>query len=443
MSSIPFEKKNFDKKQKKHKITTINLDITSSSSSSSSYSSNNSPSKKTKEIINNNNYNDNDNDNESSPIKIKKLFSDSDEDGDEEEKNLKNKKEDEDLAYNFEKALNKNQFLGEKGQMLLKLQNSYVNDSRFKLDSKFKNDINYNKLPSDLKDFKKHDLFNYDEIDKEAKDEDIELEKKKNMSILAELLPNSAFLEHKSLYKPTNELIIKRFDPKLNLGNASVDAIKVEKKKKKEKEKNIIKLEKGLQIFNEKNDMELYNQYNDLQKMKKRDKEKLYNETINKINDEMNQEIIVNYNSWKKGILDKNDNNFSLFGENNTNINKDNNDNGFSLFNDNKEEDKAGEGGKHDVLNNGNNIDNDNDKDKNEKDILKKKKKREKEKLKKKEKERIKKEKIKKRKEKIKKKMENINKEYEDYLIEEFGEEKANNHLRYIDMIQKFKKNQK
>ena len=431
MASILVEKENFDKKQKKHKITTINLDI--SSSSSSSYLSNNSPSRKAKEINNNDNYDD------ISPTKIKKLFSDSDDD-EEEIKNLKKKTESEDLTYNFEKALNKNHFLGEKGQILLKLQNSYVNDSRFKLDSKFKNDINYNKLPSDLKEFKKHDLFDYEEIDKEAKDEDIELEKKKNMSILAELLPNSAFLEHKSLYKPTNELIIKRFDPKLKLGNASVDAIKVEKKKKKEKENNMVKLEKGVQIFNEKNDMELYNQYNDIQKMKKREKEKLYNDKINKINDEMNQEIVVNYNSWKKGILEKNDTNFSLFGENNSNINKDNNN--FSLFNDIDNENNINDidnENKNVIFNNNNNINN----EKNEKEILRKKKKREKEKLKKKEKERIKKEIIKKRKEKIKKKMENINKEYENYLIEEFGKEKANNHLRYIDMIQKFKKNQK
>ena len=257
------------------------------------------------------------------------------------------------------------------------------------------------------------------------------------MSILAQLLPNSAFLEHKSLYKPTNELIIKRFDPKLKLGNASVDAIKIETKKKKEKEKNMVKLEKGVKIFNEKNDMELYNQYNDVQKMKKREKEKLYNDTINKINDEMNQEIVVNYNSWKKGILEKKDNNFSLFGENNSNINNKDNNN-FSLFNDNKEGDNANKDNKNDILNN-DKI----NKEKKEKEILRKKKKREKEKLKKKQKERIKKEKNKKRKEKIKKKIENINKEYEDYLIEEFGEDKANTHLRYIDMIQKYKKNQK
>ena len=118
MASISVEKTNFDKNIKKHKITTINLDITSSSSS---YSSNNSPLKNTKEIINNNNYN------EIFPLKIKKLFSDSDDDV-----NEKNKKEDEDLTYDFEKALNKKQFLGEKGQILLKLQNSYVNDKRFK-----------------------------------------------------------------------------------------------------------------------------------------------------------------------------------------------------------------------------------------------------------------------------------------------------------------------
>ena len=236
-----------------------------------------------------------------------------------------NRKDSEDLTYGFEKALNKKQFQGEKGKMLLRLQNTYVNDSRFKLDSKFKNDINYNKLPSELKDSKNNNLFNYEEIDKEAKTEDIELEKKKNMSILAEILPNSAFLEHKSIDKPINKLIIKRFDPKLKLGNASVEAIKVEKKIKKEKEKNLVRLEKGVQIFNDRNDMEMYNKYNDIDKMKKREKEKLYNDTINRINDEMNQEIIVNYDSWKKGILEKTDNNFSLFGESNNNNNNNNN----------------------------------------------------------------------------------------------------------------------
>ena len=39
--------------------------------------------------------------------------------------------------------------------------------------------------------------------------------------------------------------------------------------------------------------------------------------------------------------------------------------------------------------------------------------------------------------------MEALNKEYEEYLINEFGEEKAKNNLKYIDMIQKFKQNKK
>ena len=319
MSSLK-DKGNFDKK-KKNKITTINLDITSSSFSSLK---SNSPIIKAKEKINDINEND-----RISPVKIKQIFSDSDID---DVTNKKDKEEDEDLAYNFNKALNKKQFIGEKGQMLFKLQNTYGNDERFKLDSKFKNDINYHKLPSDLKDTKKLEFFNYEDIDKEAQDEDIEIEKKKNMSILAQILPNSAFLEHKSLNKPINKLIIKRFDPKLKLGNASVDAIKVEKKKKKEKEKNLIKLEKGVQIFNEKNDMELYNKYNDIDKMKKREKEKLYNDAINKINDEMNQEIVVNYDSWKKGILEKRENNFFLFGDNSNKNNSNDNDRGKSEF---------------------------------------------------------------------------------------------------------------
>ena len=38
---------------------------------------------------------------------------------------------------------------------------------------------------------------------------------------------------------------------------------------------------------------------------KNKELEKLINDTINRINDEMNQEIKVNYDMWKKGILDQ------------------------------------------------------------------------------------------------------------------------------------------
>ena len=407
MSSNKSPQKYFDKNHHKRKITTVNLDITSSSSNSSK---------------------------NSSPRKIN-LFSDSDNENG-------NKDEEEDLTFGFERALNKKQFQGEKGKMLLKLQNSYMNDSRFKLDSKFKGDINYKKISSEFKDSlnNKKDLFNYEEIDQEAEDEDIELEKKRNMSILAQILPNSAFLEHKSIDKPINKLIIKRFDPELKLGSAGVEEIKVEKKEKKDKkEKGVIKLEKGVQILNDRDDIELINKYgeSDINKMKKKQKEKLINDTINKINDDMNQEIKVNYDMWKKGIQEKTDNTFSLFGNPDNNTNNSNNEKSNEINNNtdtkketeinNKEEKKE-------------------DKEKNEKEMLRKKQKRERQKKKKKEKEKLKREKLKEQKEKMEKKIEKQNEKYKNELIQEFGEEKTNKYLSYINMIKEHtnpKKNKK
>ena len=416
MSSTKSPQKNFDKKFKKRKITTINLNITSSSSSNSSK--------------------------KSSPRKIKQLFSDSENNESLENKNIN--KED-DLTFGFEKALNKKQFQGEKGKILLKLQNSYLNDPRFKIDSKFKDDVNYKKLPSDIKESSntKKDLFDYEDKEIEADDEDIELEKKKNMAILAQILPNSAFLEHKSVDKPINKLIIKRFDPELQLGNAGVEVIKNDKKDKKENKENkgLIKLEKGVKILDDRNDIELINKYykygeTDINKMKKKEKEKLISDTINRINDEMNQEIKVNYDMWKKGIQEKNDNTFSLFGNpinNSNNLNnetKDDDDNSNNII---KEKEQ--------------NIDNNDDKKVlDEKEILRKKKKREKQKMKKKEKQRLKKEKLKLKKEKLEKKIEEQNEQYKNELIQEFGEEKTKKYINYINMIKEHtnqKKNKK
>ena len=399
---------NLKENTKKHKITTLNLDVTSSSSSDN------------ESVESNNNK-----DNKQPSTKIINLFSDNDSNDEDNE----NREKEEDLTYGFERALNKKQFEGEKGKLLLQLQNSYVNDKRFILNSTFKDDINYKKLPSYLKESKNANNFEYEEIDPEAEDENIELEKKRNMSILAEILPNSAFLEHKSIDKPTNKLIIKRFDPGLQLGGAGVEAIKNEKKSKnnnggvEKNEKNFVKLEKGVQIFNDKNDMELYNKYNDkyndINKMKKKEKEKLISDTINRINDDMNQEIKVNYDSWKKGILEKVDNNFSLFGNNTNNISNMSND-------DTKVVEKK--------------VENEGGGEENEEELLKKKKRREKNKLRKKEKRRLKKEKEKIKKEKIRKKMEEIDKKYQEELIKEHGEDKANKYLQYIEMI-KDKKN--
>ena len=431
------------KKLNQKKITKINLDIDSSSSSSSPSSQLKQKKHKTSSMSSHNIQQK-----ENNISKKISLFSDSDENENEKKlinnKNDKNIENEEDLAYGFEKALKKKQFDGKKGSLLLKLQNSYVNDPRFTLDSKFKNDIEYKKLPESMKDKNKRhtDLFNYDENSLEADDVDIELEKKQNLSILAELLPNSAFLDRKVINKPINKLIQKRFDPKLNLGVAAVAPIKVEKKIKKD-EKNLVKLETGVKVFTDKDEIELYNNYYNNQgkhvkELKKSVKEKLISDAVNKINDEMNQEIKVNYDSWKKGIFEKVDNNFSLF--NNINEKDENkktkNINILGVGEENKEENKeeSKEESKEE------NKEESKEKKYEQKELLRKKKKREKEKLRKKEKERIRKAKKQHKKEKIKRKIEKDDKNFESNLKEAFGEEKVNNYLKYIDMI-KEKKN--
>ena len=243
-------------------------------------------------------------------------------------------------------------------------------------------------------------------------------------------------------------LLIKRFDPELKLGNAGVEEIKVEKKEKKDKEeKGVIKLEKGVQILNDRNDIELINKYGekDINKMKKSQKEKLINDTINRINDDMNQEIKVNYDMWKKGIQEKTDNTFSLFGNpvNNTNNEKTN----ITNINTNNSESKN----EVEIKNNNeekneNKLKEEKKEEKDEKEMLRKKMKRERQKKKKKEKQKLKREKLKEQKEKMEKKIQQQNEQYKNELIQEFGEEKTNKYLTYINMIKEHtnpKKNKK
>ena len=49
--------------------------------------------------------------------------------------------------------------------------------------------------------------------------------------------------------------------------------------------------------------------------MKKREKEKLLNKAINEINDNMNGEVIINYERWKNSIKDSKQESFNLFGD--------------------------------------------------------------------------------------------------------------------------------
>ena len=308
-----------------------------------------------------------------------------------------------DLEENFNNALKKKQFLGEKGKYLFDLQNSY-NDSRFKIDNKFKDDININKINSSLKDNNKNNEYSYNDNIKISNDEDIQNEKNNNLKILSNILPNTAYIGKKINSEiSTNKLLIKRFDPKLNFGKFGVQPIKVENKKENKIEKNKINLKKGVEVFKESLPLNGKNNKNEIKNKYEREKEIF--KKINEINNDMNQEIIVNYDIWKKGIKDDKID-FKLFEDENENKEKEE-----------KKEKKL--------------LDNDSD---NENNIeLKKKRKRE---------EKIKKEKKKKKKEKKIKKIEKINNEYVIDLKERFGEEKTNNYIKYVDLInkKKFKK---
>ena len=133
---------------------------------------------------------------------------------------------------NFELALKKKQFEGSKGKMLLELQKTYKGDDRFKFDNKFSNDIEVNRISYGLKELT--DVFDRtkDDFKKSVPskiknkgiltiEDQLKEEKQKNISILSRIISNEEFL---SIRPKTNHqsLIIKRFDPLLNIGKEIV-----------------------------------------------------------------------------------------------------------------------------------------------------------------------------------------------------------------------------
>lgn len=323
--------------------------------------------------------------------------------------NCENEEESED--ENFTRALNKKAFQGKKGQMLMELQKSYKADDRFIMDKRFQGDLDVTKISQKLKDMS----YTFDEknLNKESRKinftknietkadhkkesekteeiniiahnlslnnfselkfkEKLEEEKMKNLSILSSIISNQEFLSLSKKINNPSQLLVKRFDPTLNIGQNLI----VEKEKRKiEESKNLVKLGKGMEI---KSDFDIQREFaekNNKKEMKKLDqlrkdeKERLMKKIANEVNDDLEPVIEVNYDIWKNvsksktkkaegfslfssdenkesksGESSKTNNDatgddkisFILFGDNDENNNKSNEKKGFSLFDEDK-----------------------------------------------------------------------------------------------------------
>jgi len=323
-------------------------------------------------------------------------------------------KEAESEDENFTRALNKKVFQGKKGQMLMELQKSYKEDNRFIMDKKFQGDLDITKVSLKLREMtyafdennvnKTRKKINFTKnIDNKAENrkeaelaeeiniiahnlslknfteaefrEKLEDEKMRNLSILSSIISNQEFLSLSKKVNNPSQLLLKRFDPNLNIGQNLI----VEKEKKKiEENKNLIKLGKGMEIRSEFNvEEEFANKKNKkemkkLNQLRKQDKERVMKKIANEVNDYLEPVIEVNYDIWKNVTKKKSKKaeTFSLFSNSDIKEHKKeeaekvpketagNNNKSFGLFDDNninnKDEKKSfslfdGENKKNDV----------------------------------------------------------------------------------------------
>ena len=355
------------------------------------------------------------------------LFNDDDNSINDEEEHKK-------MSEHFDKALNKKHFAGKKGKMLLELQSTYMTDPRFVLDKKFGNDVQFKKLPNVLKNELRQQMrsnekeFNYNDTNinnNNEQDELIKNEKNKNLSILSSVIPAKEYLEHKPKETQTKKLLMKRFDPLLCLGSCNIQPIEIEKEKKdNSKDDNKVKLEKGVKVFNDALKNPIYDKRTK-KEMKKREKEKLMNKMINEINDNMNGEVVVNCDIWKQSIQDKAKGEFKLFGGGEEEV-----DGKCNKGEEEKKEERK-ETEKEKVEKSNIKDETKKDKDADEDGKVNKKKK---------EKERNKKQKLLEMKRKREEQNQKMQDMYETDLMERFGEEKANNYIKYINLINEKKK---
>lgn len=322
------------------------------------------------------------------------------------------------LTSVFDKALKKKQFQGEKGKMLFELQKSINNsDLRFTLDKKFKDDVLYKKLPQSVKEMtsnasqSKDYSYNMMDIPLTQNDE-IVIERNKNLSILSSLLTNTEYLNHKPKETNVKKLLMKRYDPQLNLGDSGVSIIKEDKAQLSSeliKKDNVIRLEKGVEVFKAPLPNEYLNKHQ--KELKKKIKEQQLKEKMNEINDNMNGEVRINYDKWKETIKATPAS--------------------FNLFDSNNEEQKVPlsstkplESPRNEQVTTTRTLTKEITEKVKAKKLLQNKTRREK-----------RKEKVKSIKEKAIEKEQLLNDDYKSFIQDKYGNEKGNEYLKYIELI--------
>lgn len=136
-----------------------------------------------------------------------------------------------------------------KGKLLLELQKTFKGDDRFKLGKKFKNDVEFEKLPNSVKQANKDLEFDLEDEKQEVpkhKKNSLEIEKDSQFNILKALFPQERIRnDQKSKNITGKNLILPRFDPSKPHTNELIikETPKIAARKKKE---NKIRIDSGV-----------------------------------------------------------------------------------------------------------------------------------------------------------------------------------------------------